>query len=128
MSEISKGQRINLIRSLTPRELEIAELVSLSYTNERIADKLFIGIKTVEHHLNYIYSKLKSIFDPGFHPRVTLAISYWEASDYVDPLCWFCHKSKPDTTIVVSSNAPGGERTTSHEVKVHLGCWIDSEV
>jgi DNA-binding NarL/FixJ family response regulator len=67
------------LKQLTTRELEILSLLSQGYTNSAIADTLFIDIKTVEHHLNSMYSKLKS--DPDYntkHLRVSAAKLYLE--------------------------------------------------
>ena len=67
------------LKQLTTRELEILSLLSQGYTNAAIADTLFIDIKTVEHHLNSMYSKLKS--DPDYtakHLRVSAARLYLE--------------------------------------------------
>jgi len=64
---------------LTTRELEILSLLSQGYTNSAIAETLFIDIKTVEHHLNSMYSKLKA--DPDYnakHLRVSAARLYLE--------------------------------------------------
>ncbi len=56
-SESSK----NLLISLTKRELEVLELVCKGYSNNEIADKLFISFRTVERHrtnlINKTYSK-----------------------------------------------------------------------
>lgn len=67
------------LKQLTARELEILNLLSQGYTNSAIAHTLFIDIKTVEHHLNSMYSKLKT--DPEFnnkHLRVSAARLYLE--------------------------------------------------
>jgi len=67
------------LKQLTTRELEILSLLSQGYTNSAIADTLFIDIKTVEHHLNSMYSKLKT--DPDYntkHLRVSAARLYLE--------------------------------------------------
>lgn len=67
------------LKQLTTRELEILSLLSQGYTNSAIADSLFIDIKTVEHHLNSMYSKLKT--DPDYstkHLRVSAARLYLE--------------------------------------------------
>ena len=42
---------------LSPREMEIMELISQSMTNEEIADKLFLSPKTVKTHLRNIFQK-----------------------------------------------------------------------
>jgi len=67
------------LKQLTTRELEILSLLSQGYTNSAIADTLYIDIKTVEHHLNSMYSKLKA--DPDYnskHLRVSAARLYLE--------------------------------------------------
>jgi DNA-binding NarL/FixJ family response regulator len=45
--------------SLSRREIEILGLVASGYSNQQIADKLFISIRTVESHKNHIMQKLK---------------------------------------------------------------------
>lgn len=69
------------IKELTPRERRIIDLISKGYTNSNIAKALFIDIRTVQHHINNIYSKLKE--DPDFntgHPRVSAARIYLETT------------------------------------------------
>ncbi len=65
------------LKQLTARELEILSLLAQGYTNQSIASSLFIDIKTVEHHLNSMYSKLRA--NPDFndkHLRVSAARLY----------------------------------------------------
>ena len=67
------------LKQLTAIELEILSLLSQGYTNAAIAQTLFIDVKTVEHHLNSMYSKLKT--DPDYsdkHLRVSAARLYLE--------------------------------------------------
>jgi DNA-binding NarL/FixJ family response regulator len=45
------------LSDLTPRELEILELVLDGYTNRAIAAAISISEKTVEFHLDNIYTK-----------------------------------------------------------------------
>jgi DNA-binding NarL/FixJ family response regulator len=45
------------LKRLSPREMEIMELISKSMTNEEIADKLFISSKTVKTHLRNMFLK-----------------------------------------------------------------------
>ena len=67
------------LKQLTARELEILSLLSQGYTNSSIAGALFIDIKTVEHHLNSMYSKLKADSDfTAKHLRVSAARLYLE--------------------------------------------------
>jgi len=46
------------LSDLTPRELEILQLVLAGYTNKAIAVEIFISEKTVEFHLDHIYTKI----------------------------------------------------------------------
>jgi len=46
-------------KKLTPRELEILRMVAQGYSNQLIADKLFISVRTVESHKNHIMQKLE---------------------------------------------------------------------
>ena len=46
------------LSDLTARELEILRLVLAGYTNKAIAAEIFISEKTVEFHLDNLYTKL----------------------------------------------------------------------
>lgn len=56
------------LNDLTPRELEILLLVITGKTNKEIAHEIFISKKTVEFHLDNIYSKI------GMRTRVMVGI------------------------------------------------------
>ena len=45
--------------NLTPRELEVINLISLGYSNKRVADALSISILTVQTHRKRIIKKVK---------------------------------------------------------------------
>ena len=46
------------LTDLTPRESEILQLVIEGKTNKAIATEIYISEKTVEFHLDHIYTKL----------------------------------------------------------------------
>jgi DNA-binding NarL/FixJ family response regulator len=46
------------LSSLTTREIEILQLVVAGYTNKGIAAQMYISEKTVEYHLDNIYTKV----------------------------------------------------------------------
>ena len=70
-----------LMKLLTPRELEIMGLLAEGYTNTYMADALCIDIRTVQHHIENMYGKLRAeeCFD-GKHPRVSATRLYLETS------------------------------------------------
>lgn len=49
---------ISDLEQLTPRELEIAQLIAQGASNKEIADRLFISQKTVKNHITSILSRL----------------------------------------------------------------------
>ena len=46
------------VADISARELEVLELVSQGLTNEAIADRLCLSVRTVERHLTNVYLKL----------------------------------------------------------------------
>ncbi|GAA1145273.1 hypothetical protein GCM10009579_49970 [Streptomyces javensis] len=45
-------------RTLTRQEIKIAQLARAGYSNQRIAETLFLAVRTVEFHLSSVYRKL----------------------------------------------------------------------
>ena len=60
-------------RTLTRRELEVAALVAQGLTNRRIADQLYLSVRTVDTHVDHVLTKL------GFSNRTQLAAWAHEA-------------------------------------------------
>jgi DNA-binding CsgD family transcriptional regulator len=57
-SRVAPAARGKGRHGLTARELEIAQLVATGLTNQKIADRLHLSIRTVETHLSRAYEKL----------------------------------------------------------------------
>ena len=49
-----------LVERLTPREMEVLELLATGDSNQTIADKLVITVRTVKKHTSNIYGKLNA--------------------------------------------------------------------
>ncbi len=58
---------------LSSRELEVLELVAAGLTNEAIAERLFVSVRTVERHLSNVYVKLRL---SGKAARAAAAVSF----------------------------------------------------
>ncbi|MCC5796863.1 MAG: response regulator transcription factor [Methylophaga sp.] len=63
-------EKIQAVKTLSPKELEVAELVSHGATNKMIARRMDITERTVKAHLTAIFQKL------GIADRLSLAILF----------------------------------------------------
>ena len=61
------------MRTLSPRQLELARLVAAGYSNTEIAQKLGISRQTVKNHVRAVFAKLNA------HNRVQVALRIFEA-------------------------------------------------
>lgn len=61
LKQVKDPERFDSLQEekLTNRELEILKFVAEGYSNQLIADKLFISVRTVESHKNHIMQKLE---------------------------------------------------------------------
>lgn len=68
------------LRDLTRRELEVLSLMAKACTNSTIASILYIQPRTVEHHINSIFSKLGIASETGQPARVQAVLGYMKAT------------------------------------------------
>ena len=52
------GKATGLVEALTPREMEVLQIVAIGDSNQAIADKLVITVRTVKKHITNILGKL----------------------------------------------------------------------
>jgi DNA-binding NarL/FixJ family response regulator len=63
------NERAGLL-ALTPRELEVLEMISLGLTNAEAARRLSVSVHAIKFHLAAIYSRL------GVNNRTEAAVTY----------------------------------------------------
>lgn len=59
MTKMRHASKQSLHEQLTTREMEILHLITKGYSNQEIADQLYIAIKTVKVHVSNILGKLE---------------------------------------------------------------------
>ncbi len=67
--------------ALTKRELEVLGQMAEGYTNVSIARRLDISERTVESHVNNIFSKLELTSEAARNPRIVAVLLFLEAGD-----------------------------------------------
>ena len=68
------------VDELSPREREVLGLMAEGRSNAGICAKLFLSPKTVETHVNAIFTKLRLAQAPDDHRRVLAVLAYLRAS------------------------------------------------
>ena len=58
LAQFVQEENMANLSDLTPREIEVLQLVLAGQTNKAIAAEICICEKTVEFHLNHIYTKV----------------------------------------------------------------------
>jgi DNA-binding NarL/FixJ family response regulator len=77
LADSTPGAQLN---SLTRREKEVLGLMAEGYTNISIARRLSVSERTVESHVNNIFSKLGLSFETTHNPRVMAVLLFLEAA------------------------------------------------
>ena len=73
---------VTTIDDLTPREIDVLELIARGLSNRGIADELHLSIKGIEKHVTTIFRKL-DLNDQGLvDRRVTAALTFLRSQDH----------------------------------------------
>ena len=75
----NKDPQNGLLKDLTPKAREVLRWIAHGYRNDSIAEMMGRDVKTVERHINNIYSTLQEtedFADSSKHPRVQAALLY----------------------------------------------------
>ncbi len=67
------------LKTLTPRELKVLELIAKGSSNPAIANKLSIGTRAVEHHIYRIFEKLDLGSADDVSRRVMATLAYLDS-------------------------------------------------
>ena len=80
----------SFMQELSPKEMEVLSWLAKGYRNDSIAELLSRDVKTIERHINNIYSKLQNDKKEGpdlsMHPRVRAALTYLRATGLLSAL------------------------------------------
>lgn len=77
LEEAANHRERHGLRSLTPRELEVLEMISLGLTNAEAAQRLSVSVHAIKFHLAAIYSRL------GVNNRTEAAVTYLRSANTV---------------------------------------------
>jgi DNA-binding NarL/FixJ family response regulator len=70
------GRRPGPLDDLTPREREVLSLMAEGLSNQGICRRLYLSPKTVETHVNGIFTKLRLARAPDDHRRVLAVLAF----------------------------------------------------
>jgi DNA-binding NarL/FixJ family response regulator len=73
---LGRPRRNSPIDELTPREREILALMAEGRSNQGVADRLVLELKTIEGHVGQIFSKLGLDSSADDHRRVLAVLTY----------------------------------------------------
>jgi DNA-binding NarL/FixJ family response regulator len=75
------------IDGLTPRELEVLELIAEGRSNRFIAEELVVTVPAVERHVTSIFAKLRLSSNSADHRRVLAALRYRGGRSIAPKIC-----------------------------------------
>jgi DNA-binding NarL/FixJ family response regulator len=73
---LGRKRGTSVLADLTPRELEVLELLAEGYSNQGVASRICVTQRAVEKHVTAILSKLDLPPEPEAHRRVLAVLAY----------------------------------------------------
>jgi DNA-binding NarL/FixJ family response regulator len=73
---VGTGDPPDLLTSLSPRELDVLRLMAEGLTNSAISSRLHMARRTVETHVNGVFTKLRLVPTQDDHRRVQAVLTY----------------------------------------------------
>jgi serine/threonine-protein kinase len=73
---LARARRPDPLKELTTRERQVLALMAEGRSNAAIGEELSLGSKTVETHINRVFTKLGLTQDAAGHRRVLAVLSY----------------------------------------------------
>jgi DNA-binding NarL/FixJ family response regulator len=77
---VGMARASSVLDALTPRELDVLELVAQGRSNHSVAERLVLSERTVETHVTSILAKLGLTESTDDHRRVRAVLTYLEAT------------------------------------------------
>jgi len=72
------------VAALTERQREILELIAQGFSNNAIAEALWLSPKTVENHINVLYQELGLRREAAYMPRVMAVLMYLDQTRFIE--------------------------------------------
>ena len=73
---VGRRRKDDPLAELTPRELEVLELVAEGRSNQAIAERMFVTLRAVEKHVTSIFTKLDLPASSDDHRRVLAVLTF----------------------------------------------------
>ena len=73
---VSRRDPMLLINDLSPREIEVLELMAIGLSNVAIATRLVLSTRTIETHVNNVFLKLRLHPTEDENRRVRAVVTY----------------------------------------------------
>ncbi len=84
-SGLGGPRRDRLLDQLSPRELEVLELMAEGRSNRAIGERLAVELKTVETHVSRLFTKLALTEDRSENRRVLAVLTFLDRVQRVEP-------------------------------------------